>query len=261
MKRAAVICPVRKEERTMSTVSSETTVGQLVAERPARAKIFEALGIDYCCGGKIALGDACAQKGLDANTVVTMITATEGPSNGNGAKEQDWTSAPLGALIDNIVTAHHDYLREELPRLSFLTEKVFNAHGANDERLGQLAKKFQTFRDELESHMGKEEQVLFPLIKKIATADGPVKDHCGSVKTPISVMEREHQDAGNDLQTFRTLTDDYTPPQWACNTFRAMLDSLSALEENMHHHVHKENSILFPRAIEREDALRETVAA
>lgn len=248
-------------ERTMSTVSSETTVGQLVAERPARAKIFEALGIDYCCGGKVALGEACAQKGLDADTVVKMIAATEGAANGSGAGEQDWTTAPLGSLIDNIVTVHHDYLREELPRLSFLTEKVANAHGANDERLGRLASAFHGFREELESHMAKEEQVLFPLIKKIATADAPVRDHCGSVKTPISVMEREHQDAGHDMETFRALTDGYSAPDWACNTFRAMLDGLAALEDNMHRHVHKENSILFPRAIAREESLRETVAA
>lgn len=253
----------RKGRHRMSTVSSETTIGQLVAERPTRAKIFESLGIDYCCGGKMALSEACAQKGLDADTVVKMINATEGASNGsgNGAGEQDWTTAPLGALIDNIVHAHHDWLREELPRLSFLTEKVANAHGPNDARLVELAKTFHGFREELESHMGKEEQVLFPLIKKIAVADAPVRDHCGSIKTPISVMEREHQDAGNDMDTFRALTDNYTVPEWGCNTYRAMLDSLAALEENMHRHVHKENSILFPRAIDREDALREAVAA
>jgi regulator of cell morphogenesis and NO signaling len=247
----------------MSTVSSDMTVGQLVAERPARAKVFEGLGIDYCCGGKVSLDEACKTKGLDANTVVRMIAATESNGAAGGAAasaEPDWTTAPLGALVDNIVAVHHDYLREELPRLTMLTEKVAAAHGRGDERLPRLAEVCAGFREELESHMAKEEQILFPLIKKIEKATSPVRDHCGSIKTPISVMEREHDDAGNDMVEFRRLTDDYTPPATACNTFRAMLDALTALEANMHRHVHKENSILFPRAIAREEALREPAA-
>jgi regulator of cell morphogenesis and NO signaling len=247
----------------MSTVTSDMTVGQLVAERPARAKIFENLGIDYCCGGKVSLADACGEKGLDANTVALMISATESnaAAGSGGATEQDWTTAPLSALIDNIVAVHHDYLREELPRLSLLTEKVANAHGKGDERLYRLAEVFTGFREELESHMAKEEQILYPLNKKIDNATEPVRDHCGSIRTPISVMEREHDDAGNDMIEFRRLTDDYTPPKTACNTFRATLDALTALEQNMHRHVHKENSILFPRAMAKEDALRDAVAA
>lgn len=237
----------------MSTIAIDKTVGQLVAEQPARSRVFEKAGIDYCCGGKKPLAQACEEKGIPVDSLVREIEALDTVSP---APEVDWTTESLGALCDHVVKAHHDYLREALPRLTFLTEKVSNAHGDRDFRLAQLTAVFAAFREELESHMMKEELILFPLIRRMESEKRVVSSHCGSVQNPIQVMLAEHDDAGADLAKMRALTDDFTPPSSACNTYRAMLDALTALEADMHQHVHKENNILFPRAIELESKLQ-----
>jgi regulator of cell morphogenesis and NO signaling len=236
----------------MSTIDTQKTIGQLVAEKPSRARLFEQLGIDYCCGGKRPLAEACAAKGLDANTVAVTLTAAESMNAGR-TSEKDWTTAPMSELIDNILVEHHDYLREEMPRISFLTEKVANAHGDRNAALAEVATVFAGVRAELEQHMAKEEQILFPLIRRIEAGETS-GFHCGSIQNPIAVMEREHDSAGNALEALRELTEDFTVPEWGCNTYRAMLDALETFERNMHTHVHKENNILFPRAIEAESA-------
>ena len=233
----------------MSTIAIEKTVGQLVAEQPARSRVFEKAGIDYCCGGKKPLGQACAEKGIEVDSLVREIEALDAVTP---AAEADWTTESLTALCDHVQHTHHDYLREALPRLSFLTEKVSNAHGDRDFRLAEVAVVFAAFREELESHMMKEEMILFPLIRRMESEGTTAHSHCGSVRNPIRVMVSEHDDAGEALAKMRALTDDYTPPATACNTYRAMLDALATLEEDMHVHVHKENSILFPRAEELE---------
>jgi regulator of cell morphogenesis and NO signaling len=238
----------------MSQIDPKSTVGQLVAEKPSRARVFERLGIDYCCGGKKPLETACQDLGLDPQTVVVTLLATEAIPGEKS--EQDWNTAPLSALVDNIISEHHDYLREELPRLSFLTEKVANAHGERYPEMLEVHRVFGEFREHLESHMMKEEMILFPMVRQIEAGDTSAsRSHCGSIRNPIFVMEREHDDAGTALSTFRSLTNGYTPPESACNTFRALLDALATLEGDMHRHVHKENNVLFPRAIAAESSM------
>ena len=236
----------------MSTIAIEKTVGQLVAEQPARSRVFEKAGIDYCCGGKKPLGQACAEKGIDTDALVREIEALDAAAP---APEVDWTQESLAKLCDHVQHTHHDYLKESLPRLTWLTEKVANAHGDRDFRLAQLAAVFHAFRQELEAHMMKEEMVLFPLIRRMESAGTLAHSHCGSVQNPIRVMLMEHDDAGEALAKMRALTDDFTPPQTACNTYRAMLNVLAELEADMHQHVHKENNILFPRAEDLERKL------
>ena len=235
------------------SIDTTSTIGQLVAEKPSRARLFEKLGIDYCCGGKRPLAEAAAAKGLDANTIALTLEAAESVNAGQTA-EQDWTTAPMGELIDNILVEHHAYLREEMPRITFLTEKVANAHGDRNGKLLDVAAVFAEVRAELEAHMMKEEQVLFPLIRRIESGETS-GFHCGSVRNPIAVMEAEHDSAGNALEALRDRTDNFTVPEWGCNTYRAMLDALETFESNMHTHVHKENNILFPRAIAAEGAV------
>jgi regulator of cell morphogenesis and NO signaling len=195
------------------------------------------------------LADACGEKGLDANTVALMISATESnaAAGSGGATEQDWTTAPLSALIDNIVAVHHDYLREELPRLEFMTRKVAAVHGDHEPRLLQVRETFQAFAPEMIGHMHDEETAIFPRIRNLNTI--ATTDERTALHESIGDLEREHEEAGAALARFRELTDGYTPPEWACNTFRALYDSLARLEENMHQHVHKENNVLFPRAL------------
>ena len=225
----------------------QRTVGELVAERPTRSRIFERLGIDYCCGGKRRLEDVCNEKGLDANTVGMMLEAFDASSN--TTENIDWRQASLKSLCDNIETAHHAYLKAELPQLQALVNKVATVHGREHQELVRVAEVFHGFRGELEQHMQKEEMVLFPYIRQLEESKGMPNFHCGSTANPIEVMEHEHDQAGHALQVMRQLLSDYRVPDGACNSYRAMLERLAHLEEDMHVHVHKENSILFPRTL------------
>lgn len=234
----------------MTATFAETTVGEIVAERPASARIFEKWGIDYCCGGRKKLEDVCRQKSLNLNGVVHELedVAVERPLNG----EPDLLTMPLADLADRIVFTHHAYLKEELPRLSWLIEKVANAHGQHHPSLCEVRVIFEEFRAEIETHMFKEEKILFPMCRMLDDVTAPPAFHCGSIKNPIWVMEQEHQSAGDALQKLRELTHGFNPPVDACNTYRVMLHSLEKLEADMHQHVHKENNILFPRAVAAE---------
>jgi regulator of cell morphogenesis and NO signaling len=234
--------------------TAEATVGQLVVERPSRARVFERLGIDYCCGGKKPLAQACVEKKLDLNAVLDELRQ-EAADAATAPAERNWATASLTDLCDHIEQTHHAYLKQELPRLEFLTAKVANRHGPRDARLVELHQVFAAFKAELESHMMKEERVLFPICRRLDTAERPVQSQCGTVANPIQVMVAEHDDAGEALARMRRLTDDYTPPPDACNTFRALFDSLHQLERDMHQHVHTENNILFPKAVRAERLL------
>ena len=242
----------------MATFQAEQTVGSIVASRPAVSRIFERTGIDYCCGGKKPLAQACREKGLDVAALLEELEQSQGQDE---ASFVDAASMSLTELADHIEQTHHDYLRREFPRLLYLSERVANAHGGNDPRLIDVKDAIQYLAGELASHMMKEEQVLFPFVRQLEAADAPVAFHCGSVASPIQQMEHEHQDAGSTLAKLRELTDDYTPPASACNTYRALLDALAHLEYDMHQHVHKEDSVLFPRAIAREAELSQKQVA
>jgi len=227
----------------------ETTVGELVTERPARARIFESFAIDYCCGGKKPLAQAIAEKGLDEKAVLGVLDAFDDQAT---PAEEDFSKISLTELADHIEQTHHAFLKRELPRLEFLVNKVADRHGDHRPALVEVASIFGAFKAELESHMQKEEVILFPICRKMEKATGLQQFHCGSVKNPIAVMMQEHDDAGDALKRMRDLTDDYSLPADACNSYRALFDSLKELEFDMHRHVHKENSILFPRAVELE---------
>lgn len=223
----------------------QQTVGRLVAERPSRSRVFERWGIDYCCAGKRRLVDSCSALSIDVDAVLKDLEMEAAGPNSN---ETDWTAAPLVELVDNIVGTHHAYLREALPRLSFLTTKVRNAHGGRHPELVEVVRVFAEFRIEMESHALKEEQVLFPYIAALENSAEPPAFPCGSIQRAIEVMESEHEQAGDALADLNRLTNGYAVPFGACATYRAMLDALKELEADTHKHVHKENSILFPRA-------------
>ncbi|MEX2670734.1 MAG: iron-sulfur cluster repair di-iron protein [Phycisphaeraceae bacterium] len=226
----------------------ETTVGELVTQRPSRSRAFERLGIDYCCGGKKPLAKACADKGLDPAMVLNVLLATE--DGESRPAEKDWSQASLTELADHIEQTHHAYLKRELPRLKTMVRKVAAVHGEGYPWMLEVDGVFAGFAAELESHMMKEEQMLFPLIRALESGELPANGVNGSgIDKAIAVMEHEHDDAGHALERIRKLTDGFTPPAEACNTFRATLDGLRELESDMHRHVHKENSILFPRAM------------
>jgi regulator of cell morphogenesis and NO signaling len=230
----------------MTTLNKEMSVGQLVAERPARSRVFENHAIDYCCAGKRTLDDACRAKGVDPAVVLAELEAADADGPDDAINPSDMT---MTDLADHIEQTHHVFLREELPRLTGLTQKVATAHGDRYPWLEDVENTYADLVAELEPHMQKEEQILFPMIRELERQGGR---RGGSVGSPIAVMEHEHDNAGNALRRLRELTSDFTPPPDACNSFRAMLDGLAALEANTHEHIHKENNVLFVRAAEAE---------
>lgn len=234
----------------MNAPSEATMVGQIVSERLGRARVFEGFGIDYCCGGRRPLGEACRELGLDPQVVIAALRASD--AEASPTQERDWTQTSSDVLIEHIVSTHHVFLRRELPRLADLALKTEQAHGQRHGELAECRNVFEALRAELESHMLKEEQILFPAIRNMESAARGQATFVGSVQGPIRVMEHEHKSAGQALSRLRELTNDFTPPEDACNTWRALLEGLKALESDLHQHIHKENNILFPRAVSLE---------
>src|ERR1039458_4503119 len=229
----------------MKTMTSETTVGEIVRAVPARSPIFENLGIAYCCGGKKPLAEPCRAKGLDPATVVAMLTALDGVPTTTTVNPD---AMSLSELCDHIEEFHHGYLREELPRLDFLTRKVAAVHGADEPRLVEVRRVFESFQSEMASHTKDEDEAVFPAIRRLESENGDKPAAAANLKASFDKLGSEHENAGAALARFKELTDSYTPPDWACNTFRALYDGLAQLEKNTHQHVHKENNVLFPRA-------------
>jgi regulator of cell morphogenesis and NO signaling len=231
----------------------DTSLGQLVSERPSRAAFFERMGLDYCCGGGRSLRTACALRGLEPDTLLRELAEWDGRTG--EVSGPDWSTAELSALCDHIETVHHGYLRTVLPELALMLEKVLHAHGAAHPELAELRQVFASFWGELYCHMQKEEKIVFPMCRALAegsTPEGPLL-RSGTVHSPIAVMVQEHEAAGDELGAMRRLTRDYSPPEGACATYRGLLAGLAELEADMHLHIHKENNILFPRAMEVEE--------
>lgn len=220
------------------TITSETTVGSVATEHPLATRVFARHGIDFCCGGGKPLSEACEAQGVDTNVVLAELTKELSDST---ESETRWDEAPLTDLIDHIVNTYHGSLREELPRLEAMARKVNQVHGEKDpERLQGILDTLLALKSELTLHMRKEEEILFPMI---AAGQG------AAAMGPVSVMEAEHADAGNMLRRLSELTNQYTAPEGACNTWRALWAGLEDLERELHTHIHLENNILFPRAL------------
>jgi regulator of cell morphogenesis and NO signaling len=220
-------------------VVASSIIGDLVVERPARARLFEQLGIDYCCGGRRTLAEVCDERGLDAATVVVLLDTTE---SDRGLIGSDWGRASLPELCDHIVDVHHAYLRRELPRLTALLEKCERAHADERPELHEVRATFERLRVELEHHLAEEERAVFPACRAVAA---------GATLEP-GLLERladEHAGAGAALRRLSALTDGYETDTALCNTHRAAVDALAELERDLHEHIHEENNILFPRVL------------
>lgn len=238
----------------MLTIRGNMPVGQIVGERLGRAEVFDRLGIDYCCHGHTSLEEACQQRAIDVEHAVALIEAAD--EYDQAVHPIELTSLSPGELADHIVETHHVYLREEMPKLLELAAKVVAAHRERHPELVEVQQTLQELHTELESHLMKEERILFPLIKQLETATRAFPMHCGSVNNPIRVMEHEHDSAGTALERLRSLTQGYVAPDDACMSFRLLYNGLERLEVDLHHHIHKENNLLFPRAALLEQALK-----
>jgi len=229
------------------------SVGILVAEQPLRAAVFDRLGIDFCCGGKQTLEVACEKLCIAPEAAIAMLIESDEKSNGIGSGDR-WLSSSLTELTNHIEQTHHQYLKSELPRLQALASKVARVHGGKDIRLAKVESVFAAMKQEIEQHTMKEELVLFPFIRQIDQGESVPKAAFGPVANPIRCMESEHEDAGEALLELRRLTDQYAVPEGACASWLALLGGLADLDQDLRIHIHKENSILFPRAIAAEDA-------
>jgi regulator of cell morphogenesis and NO signaling len=226
-------------------ITAETTVADIATAAPATIRVFQQHRIDFCCGGRVPLSQACATKGLSTDRLLGELHAATAPN----ASERNWSDAPLTALVDHIQERYHAHLRDELPRLDAMLAKVVSRHGDHlPEILAPLQETFRGLQLELLAHMVKEDRVLFPLIVALDAGD-PTLGADASLAAPIAVLETEHAGAGTALARMRELTGGYAPPEWACPTFRGLYFGLAQLEADMHLHVHLENNILFPRAV------------
>jgi regulator of cell morphogenesis and NO signaling len=226
------------------------TVREIAANSLAAVRVFERLGIDYCCGGDRPLSEVCREKGLDRDSMWQELDAA---GNATSAIGSEWNRAPLSELIQHIVATHHGYLRRELPALAARLEKVYRVYNQRyGPTLTGLPEVFANLRAELETHLWKEETILFPSItayEAAVQADQPLPvTPFGTVARPIHMMELEHESAGQALAAIRQITRDYEVPDYACVTYRALMSGLDELERDLHMHIHLENDILFPRA-------------
>ena len=219
----------------------DSSLGNLVVENPAAARVLERFGLDYCCHGDRTLGDACAAAGLDAGTVAAELGAA--PSVGTPR----WSTLDAPALARDIVDTHHRYLHEELPLLDALAAKVLSVHGERHPELGEVRRLVAALRADLEPHLAKEERILFPAIEALAA--GRTEFAFGTVANPIRMMSSEHDRAGDLLAALRRVTGDYAVPPDGCASYRSLYERLAALEADTHLHIHKENNVLFPAAL------------
>jgi len=231
------------------------TVREIALEHPSSMRVFEQFGIDYCCGGRKPLAEACIAGNLEIDAVIAALeTAAKTPN----LETEDWVDKSLKSLSEHIVTNHHAYVKRELPRLAILAEKVVNRHGATRTELPAIAGKVAQLDEELTQHLAKEEAVLFPYIADLerAVAIGAAKPRScfGTIANPIAMMTQEHDAAGTLLAEIRRLSHNFTTPEDACPTFHAFYDGLKEFEQDLHEHIHLENNILFPRAIEMEQS-------
>jgi regulator of cell morphogenesis and NO signaling len=226
------------------------TVRDIATENPTAVRVFEKYGIDYCCGGRVPLAEACSNKGLNVDEVLASLEATASPS---AAGQTDWSRESLASLAAYIVDTHHAYVTREVPRLNELAAKVVSRHGDTREELPTIQSKLAELGEEMIAHQGKEEIVLFPYIGKFeryASGDGAKPRSCfGTIDHPITMMTRDHDYAGNLMAEIRALSQSYTPPADSCPTFRAFYAGLHEFEQDLHQHIHLENNILFPRAL------------
>ncbi len=239
------------DQRLKMRITEEATVGEIAAAEPSSIRVFEALGIDYCCGGKRGLAEACSRIGTPVEEVISRITQAE--HDAHAPAPAAWAQARLSAIIRHIVDHHHAYVRNETPRIGALLEKVVSRHGKSHAYIGEIQNLFLAATQELENHMLREEQVLFPHIVRMedaAAAGLPLPPaFFGSVAMPISHMIAEHDDAGALFASISQLAGGYVPPEAACGTFQALYHGLHEFERDLHEHVHLENNVLFLRAI------------
>jgi regulator of cell morphogenesis and NO signaling len=235
-------------------INNETIIGSLVAEDYRTAQIFKKNKIDFCCNGNRTIAQACEQKSIDSNALVEELNNL--PTN-QGDNSIDFNTWPLDLLADYIIKKHHRYVNAQIVDILPFLRKVARVHGERHPELLEIESLFNASAIELTSHMQKEESILFPYIQKLVLAkeqNATIQPPFGTVKNPVNMMMNEHDTEGERFRKIATLTNNYTPPEDACNTYKVTFALLKAFEEDLHLHIHLENNILFPKAIKMEES-------
>jgi regulator of cell morphogenesis and NO signaling len=236
----------------LSNATPSKTVREIALQNPGAARVFEALRIDYCCGGGKSLAEACDAAKVSLSEVVAKLDAAP-----RDPKAAVWDDRSMNDLIDHILAVHHEHDRRELDRLRALSTKVASAHGARRPELERVRELVRALADDLEPHMMKEERVLFPYIRELDRAlEGKgawPNAFFGTVANPVAMMTREHDHVGALLRELRATTKDFALPEDACPSYTALFRALEEFERELHVHIHLENNVLFPRAIRGEN--------
>ena len=246
------------EATTQKTDYENKTIGQLVSEDFARAGVFKKFGIDFCCGGNKSARKACEEKGIDFDALRLELEAAENKKD--NAPSHNFNQWDLGFLADYIVNQHHKYIKENTPVIMEYAKKVAKVHGHANPEVIEISRLFTELSNELQMHMMKEEGILFPYIKQLAEAhkenrEAPTPPFM-TVQNPVRMMEAEHDIAGELMKKIQKLSNAYTPPDHACNTYRVEYFKLEEYENDLFQHIHLENNILFPKAIAMEKAMQ-----
>ena len=234
----------------------QTPVGEIARFNYKTVEVFEKLRIDFCCGGDLSLEEACKRQKVNADEILLSLKNLIGSSQTDNDRIH---SLPLDQLIDHIIKVHHSYVVESIPILQKYLHKITDVHGTNHPELAEVEDSFNQAAANLLQHMEKEEGILFPIIKEMLSAKAGGTEyegsHCGTVQSPISVMKQEHEAEGDRFELMSVLTNNYTLPADACNTFSYSYQKLQEFEQDLHRHIHLENNILFPEAIKLEKEL------
>lgn len=233
--------------------STEPTIGELVAKDFRKAEVFKKYNLDFCCGGKKTVTQACNEKKVDYMSVERELNKLDTVTESSSQKFDDWN---LDFLVDYILNTHHVYVKKAIPLLLEYTSKVAKVHGSNHPEVIAIAHKFNEIANDLNNHMQKEEVILFPYIKQLIIAKSKntniPHNAFGTIKNPINMMEHEHDVVGNLFKEIKELSNNYNPPQDSCATYKVSFLKLKEFEEDLHQHIHLENNILFPKSIELE---------
>ena len=224
-------------------IDPSMTLGDIVTLRPSLAADLERRGLDYCCHGARSLADAAREAGLDAHTVAEELSAAH-----VGEPAAAWATFGPAELADHIETVHHHYLWEETPRITALIDKIVTVHGDRHPELFEVERLYNELRADLEPHLTREEQELFPMIRQLAATTGAPGSHDPAIVAQIELLAAEHETVGDLLDELNRVTSGYTTPADGCASYAACYRALAELEADTHLHVHKENNLLFPVA-------------
>lgn len=237
-------------------ISEQSNIGKIVAENYRFATVFKTAGIDFCCNGNRTIGEACEQKNISSEDLLKKLTDAASQSSDSGIDYRTW---PLDLLADYIEKTHHRYVERKSVEIMPYLQKVVNVHGERHPELYEIEELFIGAVQALTAHMKKEELILFPFVRQIVKAENAgsslPQSQFGTVSNPIAAMMQEHDNEGERFRQISALSNGYTPPADACNTFRVTYALINEFEEDLHKHIHLENNILFPGAIELEKKL------